>query len=289
MRAFVLCGALVCAVAALAPKAMAQCAPGDMLIEQTDKGAWCGKRLYNPADFDAEAEAMIQSMVKFGASPADRYRLDNALHQLDPDPPFRRDSAAIARAWNAMRGRTADDRFREAAASGQGPGLYGSGTQSEQDCAVFALATAAGIPYGAAAARATELIGQGPWRPARDRVNPQDALERRGGGLMGGEVIILAEGYGRAVVTPPPQYATTLQQGYPVMLGVAATGGSHQIVLSKTFQMGAETWFEVIDSNQGPTERLYASASDLAAIAQENGVSYRPEPNRTAPATIPQR
>lgn len=289
MRALVLCGALVCAVAALAPKAMAQCAPGDMLIEQTDKGAWCGKRLYNPADFDAEDEAMIQSMIKFGASPADRYRLDNALHQLDPDSRFRRDPAAITSAWNTMRGRKTDARFREAAAGGQGPGLYGAGTQSEQDCAVFALATSAGIPYGAAAARATDLIRQGPWRPARDRANPQDALERPGGGLMGGEVIILAEAFGRAVVTTPAQYASTLQQGHPVMLGVAVTGGSHQIVLSKTFQLDGETWFEVIDSNQGPTERLYASASDLAAIAQENGVSYRPEPNRTVPATIPRR
>ena len=53
--------------------------------------------------------------------------------------------------------------------------------------------------------------------------------------------------------------------------------GGHQVLLSKAFQHGGETWYEVVDSNQGPQRRLYVSSKELNAMLQETGVAFRPE------------
>ena len=52
----------------------------------------------------------------------------------------------------------------------------------------------------------------------------------------------------------------------------------HEVVLTKAFQHGGETWYEMMDSNQGPLRRLYLSAKQLNTMLQENGVAYRHRP-----------
>ena len=42
-----------------------------------------------------------------------------------------------------------------------------------------------------------------------------------------------------------------------------------------------ETWFVIMDSNQGPQRRLFLSSSELNTILQENGVAFRPESGTT--------
>jgi hypothetical protein len=69
------------------------------------------------------------------------------------------------------------------------------------------------------------------------------------------------------------------------MINVVPPGGNlsdgHEVVLTKTFQHGGETWFEMMDSNQGPQRRLFLSSQELNTILNENGVAYRPEPGMT--------
>ena len=93
---------------------------------------------------------------------------------------------------------------------------------------------------------------------------------------------MLAESFGQAEVVSSSAFAKTLNQGRPVMVNVVPQSGNvkggHQVVLTKTFQHGGETWYEMVDSNQGPQQRLYLSAKELNTILQENGVAFRPEP-----------
>lgn len=53
-----------------------------------------------------------------------------------------------------------------------------------------------------------------------------------------------------------------------VILSVVPVDGDfrngHQVVLTKFFQRGGETWYEMMDSNQGPQQRLYLSAKELS-------------------------
>jgi hypothetical protein len=95
---------------------------------------------------------------------------------------------------------------------------------------------------------------------------------------------MLAEAFGRAEVVPSVGFAKTLKEGRAVMINVVPENGDtrngHQIVLSRTFRHGGETWFEAMDSNQGPQRRLYMSASELNTILQENGIAFQPEPGR---------
>jgi len=85
---------------------------------------------------------------------------------------------------------------------------------------------------------------------------------------------------------PSSAFAMTLKQGRPVMVNVVPqdgnVNGGHQVVLAKTFQHGGETWYEVVDSNQGPQRRLYLSSKELGTVLQENGVAFRPEPKTTS-------
>jgi hypothetical protein len=133
------------------------------------------------------------------------------------------------------------------------------------------------------AARATELIRQGEWRHADERADPQKAIEQRG--LMGGEVVMLAEAFGRADVVPFSDFAKTLREGRPVLVNVMPRNGDarfgHEVVLTKTFQHRGETWYVMMDSSQGPQERLFLSAKELNTMLKENGVAFRPEPGTT--------
>lgn len=209
-------------------------------------------------------------------------RLDANLRALDPGDPTAT-PAEIRATWRAIfvRGQDAD-LVREASRDG-GLGFAGAGTQSHNDCAIFALASATGQTYGLVAASAAELISRGGWRDAADRANPQAAIET--GGLNGGEVVMMAEIYGQSEVAPSTRFPSLLAQGRQVIVGVAPYSGDgdigHEIVLAKAFQHAGETWYVIIDSNQGPTQRLFASARELNRLVWDNGVVYRPYSKRT--------
>ena len=71
-------------------------------------------------------------------------------------------------------------------------------------------------------------------------------------------------------------FAQALQEGQPVMVNVSVPGGEHEVVLDKTFQYDGQTWYEMIDSNQGPMQRRYLSGEELNGILLEKGVAYHP-------------
>jgi hypothetical protein len=219
-----------------------------------------------------------------GWSDAELTRLNTALNTLKPDGDPNVTNIEIRQTWRNVLSRGQAQEFAREAAKGDGPGLYGAGEQTRhQDCAIFALATATGRPYGAVAAQATALVGAGEWRSAAERAEPQKAIEQRG--LKGGEVIMLAEVFGQVEVVRSTEFVTILQGGRPVMVNLVPESGDvdsgHQVVLSKAFQHGGETWYEMIDSNQGPLRRLYVNARELAIMLQENGVASRAEAKTT--------
>jgi hypothetical protein len=236
---------------------------------------------------DPEVVRIINEMnalaKRLGWSVEEQARLDKALNSFRADGTQNVTRDQIRSAWQDVMARGQDGDLARKAALGDGPGLVGAGTQSFQDCAIFALANASGLPYSVVAARATKLISEGGWRDAAERANPQKAIEQRG--LIGGEVAMLAESIGQVEMVPSTAFAKTLKLGRPVMVNVVpqdgdVTGG-HQVVLSKAFQHGGEIWYEVVDSNQGPQRRLYVSSKELGTVLQENGVAFRPEPGTT--------
>jgi len=235
---------------------------------------------------DPEVTRIINEMnalaKRLGWSADEQARLDKALSSLVSDGDGT--SAQSRQAWQNVLARGQREGFAREASQGVGPGFPGAGTQSYQDCAVFALANASGLPYGVVATRATELIRQGEWRDAAERANPQKVIEQKG--LIGGEVVMLAEALGQAEVVTRTDFAKTLKEGRPVMVSVVPENGDfrngHEVVLTKAFQRGGETWYEMMDSNQGPQRRLYVSAKELTTIQKENGVAFRPEPGTTA-------
>jgi hypothetical protein len=226
-------------------------------------------------------KTMNAQAKKLEWSPDEQARLNAALNKLASDGDTNATVGQIWQAWQNVLARGSGDLEREAS-DGDGPGFPGAGTQTRyEDCAVFALANAAGLPYGVVGTRATELIRQGEWRDATERANPQKTIEEAG--LIGGEVVMLAEAFGRVEVVPMTDFAKTLKEGRPVMVNVVPEGGEggHEVVLTKTFQHGGETWFAMMDSNQGPVRRLYLSAKELGRILQENGVAFHPETGTT--------
>lgn len=239
---------------------------------------------------NADATRIIGAMnalaQRLGWSADQRARLDSALRSLQSDGDPGATGPQIRQAWQDVLNRADGGDLAVAAANGDGPGIFsiGAGRQTRyEDCALFALANATGLPYGVVVSRAGELIRDAEWRSAAQRANPQRTIER--GGLIGGEVVMLAEAFGRAEVVPSSDFTKTLKQGRAVMVNVVPENGDtrsgHQIVLSRTFQRGGETWFEAIDSNQGPQRRLFVSANELNTILQENGVAFQAEPGRT--------
>jgi len=242
----------------------------------------------------SEDERVIDGITAYtkrlGWTEDEQTRLKNALNGLRLVTEDKYEPLRIRESWTNIAARSSSGEVAREAARGEGPGLYGSGTQTgSQDCAIFALATAAGQPYGVVAARATQIIREGEWRSASDRANPQGVFLKERGGLNGGEVVMLAEAFGQAEVVKPTEFAQTLKAGRPVLVNVVPRNGDtdagHQIVLAKTFQRGGETWYEVIDSARGPMRRLYMSASELNLLIHENGVAYRPE-RRSTPALL---
>lgn len=238
--------------------------------------------------YAAEVKHIIDSMNalarRLGWDADEIARLDKALKSLTADIDPNVTEGQIRSTWQNVLARGSDSVMVQKAARGDGPRLIGAGTQNGfQDCAIFALANAAGLPYGVAAARAAKLIGEGEWRDAAARANPQQTIEQKG--LTGGEVIMLAEAFGQVEIVRSADFAKTLKQGRPVMVNVVPASGNvragHEVVLTRAFQDGGETWYEMMDSNQGPLRRLYVSTRELNTMLQENGVAFRRDPGST--------
>lgn len=244
------------------------------------------------ADFANElrAQAVIDGVNALGKrlrwDDIELKRLAVALDALKTDGLEIVTGAQVNAVWRAVRARGDGGEWARAAAAGQGPDFLGpahAGPQRFGDCAIFAISSASGQPYGVVAARAGELIRDGEWRNAADRAAPEQAMKR---GLIGGEVVMLAEAFGEVQVVEGGRFQATLQAGQSVMVNVFPPGtifppdGSpvegHQVTLTRTFQRGAETWFEMIDSGQEADRRRYVSQAELMTILMENGVAFRP-------------
>lgn len=208
-------------------------------------------------------------------------RLGEAFSALPFDKEPTTTSAQKRKVWKEMLSRRGKD-FADDASKGAGPTMQsaGAGEQIDEnsDCTVFALANAAGVPYGVAASRAAELLREAQWRPPASRENPGVTIEEKG--LYGAEVIFMAESLGQAEVIKSTDFMRALKEGRPVLANVAPQhggSGGHQVVITKTFQRGGETWYEMMDSAQGPRDRLYLSAGELDTILLENGIAFSPE------------
>lgn len=216
----------------------------------------------------------------FGWSPDEQSRLENALRGLALDrAEVVMDLRRLSELWYEIRRRGGDAALIAAADTGRGPPLFSAGMQSNQDCAVYALAAASGAPYRAVAERAAEFIDEGRWRPYHERIDPAATVRA---GLTGGEVVMLAEMLGQAEIVPPAGFADSLRQGRSVIVTVAVRARDavalHSVVLSRTFRHGDEDWFEVIDSSRASQQqRLFVSASELDSMLMENGVAFRPD------------
>ncbi|CAG1064931.1 hypothetical protein BAC1_00503 [uncultured bacterium] len=246
-----------------------------------------GEANLQAAETDGD-KALIESMSAIGKrhnwEPEEQARLDKALNELDFDGDPDATPAEIRETWRNMLREGRGELLKNEAAKGHGPGLQwaGAGEQTKyMDCTIFALANASGVPYGVVAARAAELIREADWRGPAAQKKPQEVMEKTG--LNGGEVIILAESLGQAEVVKSADFQNVLKEGRPVLVNVAPqNGGSggHQVVITKTFEHEGQTWYEMMDSNQGAPGRLYLSADELDTILQENGIAFRPEPGR---------
>lgn len=236
------------------------------------------------------AREMLESMGLLARglkwSGEEQARLSKALNDLDFDGDPSATPALIRQTWQGIVTRGSGKDFREEASRGFGPGFQGQGAGEQtkyNDCAVFALANAAGVPYGVAAGKAAELIRQGNWRTPEARERPRELIEKSG--LNGAEVIMLAESLGQAEVVRSPVFAKALKDGSPVMVNVTPHSGNmnggHQVVLTKVFQHEGALWYEMIDSSHGTHQRLYLSADELDTILQENGIVFRREPGQT--------
>lgn len=211
----------------------------------------------------------------------ERARLEKALAALEADG-GPSNTAQRVQAWKDVLARDGAA-FSKEAAEGSGPLFPAAGTQSFEDCALYAVANAAGVLYEVVAARATRLIEEGEHRPAAQRASAQKTIEDEG--LMGGEVIMLAEAMGEVEVVPSTAFPLTLKGGRPIMINVISTDGglrsAHEVVLTRTFRHDGEVWFEMIDSNQDEWRRLYWSARELDLILKENGVAFRRDAHST--------
>lgn len=207
-------------------------------------------------------------------------RLNNALGSLDlPDDFNYASDQMIDSTWDDIKASSHDAELIQEASQDGGLGFPGAGKQSFSDCALFALANAADLPYGVVAAHANVLISQAEWRTDDERKNPQGTIEKSG--INGGEVIMLAESFGLAEVVTSSKFAQTLSEGRPIMVNVGSSNWGHEVVLTKTFQHGGEAWYVMMDSSQNPDQRRFVSAKQLDTLIKENGVVYRPESGTT--------
>lgn len=225
-------------------------------------------------------KSMVDLARKFKWTEMEITRLDTALNKIAGDGDSTVTSSQVVSSWAAIHQRGEDPKLKIKANGGKGPGLPGAGKQSTYDCAVFALANASGRPYSEVAGIAIELIKKGEWRSEEDKKDPHKVFKN--GGLMGSEVLMLAEALGQVEVIKSSAFEKTLSSGRTIMTNVVPDNGNfnsgHEVVLTKTFKQNGETWFEMIDSNrEGPWQRLYLNSKELQTILQENGVVYRPE------------
>jgi hypothetical protein len=237
---------------------------------------------YEPTDPFEMFEKMGKLMYKLGWSMDELDRFGNAVLALPLEGAKTPNKIMQYIVWQRMDRREEDADLIAAANAAGGKGIPGAGMQSTNDCTLFALANAAGLPYGVVAARATKLIREGDWRRPDERENPERVFDK---GLNGYEVVMLAEAFGRVEVVKSATFAEVLKER-PIMVGVTLAkkeNGTelnsyrHEIVLTKSFQYKGETFFEVIDSNQPPTTRHYIKKDELDQIMFENGVAFRPD------------
>jgi hypothetical protein len=283
----------LCSAVEVGSAAEASCTSAYVPLEKTIM-----RHIAASEEFIAVVDGYVEALEKYinpmnalakrlGWSVEEQRRLNNALNKLDFDRDPSVTNEQVRSAWKDVLARGQGEEFVRAAAKGDGPGFPGpsAGVQTyNQDCAIYALANAASLPYGAVAARATKLMSEGEWRPADERADPQAAIERRG--LMGGEVVMLAEAFGQVEVVSSASFVKTLKEGRPIMVNVVPKGADiraagHEVVLTKTFKHGGETWYEMMDSNQSALRRLYLSSKELNTMRKENGVAFHPEAKTT--------
>lgn len=236
---------------------------------------------------DAVTKMMALSQT-LGWPAAERDRLAKALGKLGGDGDDSATGAQVRQVWADVLARGEEDGFVRDAAAGEGPDLSGAGAQGQlNDCTIFALASAAGIPYSVVAARAALLIREGEWSDPAERARAQRVIERWG--LIGQEVVMLSEVFGQAEIVSSDNFAATLKERRPILIDVVPRSGDtrdgHELVLTTTFQHDGETWYAMMDSNERPERRLYISQRELGVVLQENGVAFRPEPG-TTPALL---
>jgi hypothetical protein len=215
-------------------------------------------------------------------------RFDATMASLPLSPDFTAPSQDVTGVWATMRKRAQDPVLVKEAAATAGPDLVSvsAGQQTHYtDCTIFALASASGQPYEVVAAKATAMISDANWRPQEERNAAQHTIEH--GGLNGDEVAFLAETAGQTHTVTPANFASALRSGTPLLLDVALPPRpnrddiQHEVVLSKAFQHNGQTWYEMIDSNQGPVRRLYLSTPELQTIVRENAVAFVHDPGTT--------
>lgn len=212
-------------------------------------------------------------------NPEKQARLEKALKEIGFDGQDEITAENVRAGWSAIRKNT-DDKALMQAADKSGTHLATVGQQNGNDCAVAAIATASGLPYGDVATQAMHLIQQGEWRQQAMRDHPQDALKQ---GLTGGEVILLAESLGRTEIVPSTKLEAALKRGQPVMVNVAVTDNEtqtwvgHQIVLTKTFRHDGNTWYEMADTRY-PDSRFFVTPEKLNLIIQEKGIAVARDP-----------
>lgn len=226
--------------------------------------------------YEVDEEGVIPGILAMASklkwSEDELKRLDLALNSLE-EIKSGATKDDIREAWLDIRARLNDAKLGKVASLGSGQGMPAAGSQTNfHDCTIFALANAAGLPYGVVSARATKMIREAEWHTPSSRDDPQRVIEDYG--LNGGEIIMLAEAFGQAKVIPRAGFEAALEAGTPVLLNVVPSGGKggHEVVLTKSFRHDGKTWFEMMDSNHGPLDRLYVTSDELDTIQQENGV-----------------
>ena len=306
LRASAVLTFLLCFVSSAA---LAQsCPEGSFLVNTTDSGGTvtqyceclpgfvpagdrCMPQSSVPAITDAEKNTqyigrMMTLAQKKGWSAEKQARVEKALNAISTDGDPKATEEQIDKSWGDIEARTDDAAFAEEASMGEGQGFPGAGTQKNyNDCAIFALANAAGKPYSFVGTLAANLLRDGDWRDdPYEHKNPQQTIEQKG--LWAGEVILLAEELGQAEVISSGEFPNILKEGRRVLINVVPKNGvlgqdGHEVVLTKSFQHEGENWYEMMDSHQGPQRRLYLSARELDIVLQEKGVAFRPEPGGT--------
>lgn len=218
--------------------------------------------------------------MKWPKSERDRLRRGFEKFSTFDDP--KESVEQLAGIWAGITQRNGNAELERLADATKGFSATGAGIQSFNDCAVFALANAAGVPYGAAAAVATKFIANGKWRSPEERAQARKTVEERG--LNAGEVLMVAEHFGQAEVLGTAQFDAVLKQSHPILVNVVPSSGNawngHQIVLTKVFKDGAQKWFQALDSNRSPVTKIYIKAEELDVLIKESGIAYVPEDNR---------